>query len=68
MLSPDLEAIRRIWNVLLDRRLFQLDEDPWNRFTEALDAPARSQSGVGRPPCPETAVGEVKGEGEHRPG
>ncbi len=35
-----LEAsCREAENVLLDRRLFQLDEDAWNRFTAALDAP-----------------------------
>lgn len=35
-----LEAsCREAENVLLDRRLFQLDEDAWDRFTAALDAP-----------------------------
>ena len=35
-----LEAsCREAENVLLDRRLFQLDENAWDRFTAALDAP-----------------------------
>ena len=35
-----LEAsCREAETVLLDRRLFHLDEDAWNRFTAALDAP-----------------------------
>jgi uncharacterized protein (DUF1778 family) len=34
-----LEAsCREAENVLLDRRLFQLDEEAWSRFTAALDA------------------------------
>lgn len=38
-----LEAsCREAENVLLDRRLFQLDEDAWDRFTAALDAPPQS--------------------------
>jgi uncharacterized protein (DUF1778 family) len=35
-----LEAsCREAENVLLDRRLFHLDEDAWDRFTAVLDAP-----------------------------
>jgi uncharacterized protein (DUF1778 family) len=32
-------ACREAETVLLERRLFHLDEDAWNRFTAALDAP-----------------------------
>jgi uncharacterized protein (DUF1778 family) len=32
-------ATREAQSVLLDRRLFQLDEDSFRRFAEALDAP-----------------------------
>jgi uncharacterized protein (DUF1778 family) len=32
-------ACREAETVLLDRRLFHLDDDAWNRFTAALDAP-----------------------------
>lgn len=35
-----LEAsCREAETVLLDRRLFHLDEEAWNRFTAVLDAP-----------------------------
>lgn len=32
-------ACREAENILLDRRLFQLDEETWKRFTTALDTP-----------------------------
>jgi len=34
-------ATEKAVDVLADRRLFLLDEDRWNRFMEALDAPVQ---------------------------
>lgn len=41
-------ACREAENILLDRRLFQLDEETWNRFTAALETPPANNPELAR--------------------